>query len=582
MVDIQNITHENIDVLIIGGGLAGTFASIKAKEAGARKVVQVDKAYTGRSGCSALSAGVIRTFFPKEDSWDAVFKDGVIQTHYLCDQERLEDHLNDIEKRIEDMVSYGVSFERTPDGKLERFYGRSGAMRVMFHGGLQMMGAMRKAAVVRGVEHIDRVMITSLLKRDRTVVGAIGFHIETGEFHIFQSKAVVIAMGRCWNKGRLPGHRNVTGDGFVIASAVGAELCGFERARWNNMPAHYDIGPGMSMFVGSGGFFVNRKSERFMEKFDPILGDRAQLFWLTNYFAMEAKRGNAPIYLDMTHLETDKVARLKRVVPLPMMMFERVGIVKDNNILHKIEIVPAGTQCEGGIKINRRYESTISGLYACGDSIPGAGEEALQSVLPGATTSGSRAGTYAADYAREAPHLELDQAELQDLKKYTYEPLARKTGMEPDQVLLTLQEVMTPYDVLIIRHDERMQQALKDVEDIWENQVQYLCAYNPHYLRMAIEARNIVWVAKMQLRCALFRTESRTNLREDFPFMDNVNWLKWIVVRRNNSELELLTEEIPVERYPVKPTPGVVLHPQWETARSLGIIKIDQGHIKWA
>jgi succinate dehydrogenase/fumarate reductase flavoprotein subunit len=573
-------TIRDIDVLVIGGGLAGTFAAIKAREAGARKVVQVDKAYAGRSGCSACAAGVISSFFPEEDDRERMFSDMVIRAHYLCDQDRLQDHFDDFHARLKEMEGFGVEFERLPDGRLQRHPGRGVGKFVMFHGGLQMMGVMRKAALGAGVTIVDKTMVTGLLTRGGRVSGAVGFHIPSGEFRVFGAKAVVLAAGRCWNKGRNPGNRSATGDGFALAYQVGAELEGCDLARWNSMPARYDIGPGMNMYVGSGGFFVNSKGERFMDRYYPELKDRAPLNILAPSFAMEARRGNAPIYLDMTHLEPEKVQRFKRVIPMPMTMFERVGIVVEGRFTKKVEWEPAAIQCDGGLKVNRKYESTVPGLFACGDAItPGSGEG--QRALPGAMTSGGRAGRFAAEHAREYAEPELDQEQIQVLREETFAPLSRKDGIEPDQVLLSLQETISPYDVLILRREERMERALQTVEDTRKNQVPLLCAYDPHYLRMALEARYMTLVAMLQLKSALFRRESRENLREDYPFIDNQNWLKWVTVRREGEEMKVGTEALPFERYPVKPGTGKALHPLWQRAEGMGIVSIDQGEVRW-
>ncbi|MBM2831903.1 MAG: Succinate dehydrogenase flavoprotein subunit [Dehalococcoidia bacterium] len=404
-------------------------------------------------------------------------------------------------------------------------------------------------------------MVTGLLTRDGAVSGAVGFHIPSGEFRVFGAKAVVVAAGRCWNKGRNPGNRSATGDGLALAYQVGAELEGLDQARWNNMAARYDIGPGMNMYVGSGGFFVNSKGERFMERYHPELKDRAPLNILTPSFAMEARRGNAPIFLDLTHLEPETVLRFKRVIPMPMMMFERVGVVAGDRFTRKVEWEPAAIQCDGGLKVNRRYESTVSGLFACGDAIPPGGGEG-QRALPGAMTSGGRAGRFAAEHARECGEPELEREQIQTLREETFAPLNRKEGIEPDQVLLSVQEALSPYDVLILRREERMERALKTVEEIWRDQAPLLCAYDPHYLRMA--------------------HEGRYNLREDYPLIDNESWLKWVTVRREGDGVKVGMEMLPFERYPVKPRPDKTLHPLWQRAADMGVVSIDGGQVRWA
>lgn len=570
-----------IDVLVIGGGLAGTFAAVKAKENGAIKVVQVDKAYAGRSGCSAFAAGVIHPFFPDEDDFDAVFREAVEKSYYLCGQELLEDHMSEFAVRIREMEGFGVHFEKTPQGKFERQPGRGKSPVMMFHGGAQMMGAMRKAAEARGIEIVDRVMVTDLLTRDGRVTGAVGFHTGTGDFYVFQARAVVMATGRNWHKGRRPGQRNVTGDGLAAAYRAGVVLVGFDSGSPNTGPALHDIGPGNNMLVGSGGVLLNARGQSFIERYDPVLGGRTELSVLAVACAIEAKLGRAPIHLDLTRISPDGVRRMKRVIPLPMLMYERAGIVQGDRFVKNVDWVTEGPACSGGLKVNRRYESTLSGLFACGDAMPRAGPSG-QNALAGAMTSGAMAGKFAAEHARQAPEAEADRDQVLAQKEYAFAPLDRADGVEPDQVLLALQEAIMPYDVLILRHEARMLRALERVEVIWKSEVPLLHAYDPHYLRMALEARNMVLIATFILKSALLRKESREAVREDYPYLDNAGWAKRITLRRQGAETVLVSEEMPWERYRLKPKPERVLHPLWQAAEKDGAIRIENAAVSWA
>ena len=65
------------DILVVGGGAAGCFAAIKAKESGAERVLLVDKGYVGKSGCSKFAAGSFKCFIPDEDDHDLWFSKAV-------------------------------------------------------------------------------------------------------------------------------------------------------------------------------------------------------------------------------------------------------------------------------------------------------------------------------------------------------------------------------------------------------------------------------------------------------------------------------------------------------------------------
>ena len=87
----------------------------------------------------------------------------------------------------------------------------------------------------------------------------------------------------------------------------------------------------------------------------------------------------------------------------------------------------------------------------------------------------------------------------------------------------------------------------------------------------------------MQLRSAIFRKESRggTCLREDHPYQDNINWLKWVSVKNENGKMKVFAQDIPIDRYPVKPPKEILLEPLWQRAEELGMITIKEGHVVW-
>ena len=78
-----------------------------------------------------------------------------------------------------------------------------------------------------------------------------------------------------------------------------------------------------------------------------------------------------------------------------------------------------------------------------------------------------------------------------------------------------------------------------------------LFARDPHELRLAHETRNMVLTAEMQLRSALFRTESRGNhYREDYPMRDDANWLAWTKIKLDQGNMTLQKVPVPREWWP--------------------------------
>jgi len=570
------------DVLVIGGGLAGALAAIKAREAGADKVILVDKAKSGRSGCSAFAAGVMAVFFSEEDDFDLWFATTVERGCYLNDQEFLKIILDQAFARVKEMEQWGVTFEKTPDGNFERRLMRGGVKAepikaIMFHGP-QMMEAMRKRVIVSGAKVTDRIMITDLLARDGRVIGAVGFDAINGDFKVFKARSVVLASGGNGYKTLFAGHRMITGDGTAMAYRAGARFKGLDIHAYHCSATDFDT-LGMNMFVTLGGFFINAKGERFLHEYDPVLGDHTLIHTYTQAMALEVMAGRGPIYMDMTSFKPEDIAKMRVVIPLVCRILEERGVLVEDRITKKIEWCAffMGTAGGGGgIDIDKNCACNLGGLYAAGDAANrksrGAGGRGVDTALPFAAVSGAIAGTSAAKYAKDIEEASVDEAQVQELRAVTLAPLNRKRGVEPDHVVLALQEIVSPKEVSIIIEESRLRKALEQIEDIASTQLPFVIAYDPHYLRMAHEAQNMVLCAQMWLKSILQRKESRgALLREDYPETDNVNWLKWVTIQKGKEGMETATENVPIEQYPLKPKREKFLHPMWQVAERRGI-----------
>jgi succinate dehydrogenase/fumarate reductase flavoprotein subunit len=117
-----------------------------------------------------------------------------------------------------------------------------------------------------------------------------------------------------------------------------------------------------------------------------------------------------------------------------------------------------------------------------------------------------------------------------------------------------------------------MEKAIKEIERIRDEEVPLLYASDVHYLRLVNEVKNMVLVAEMYLRSRLLREESRDSyLREDFPHTDNINWLKWTRLGQQDGKMTLWTEDVPVDRYKLKPKREKFLHKVFEVAKKRGV-----------
>lgn len=573
----MNVDVIDSDVLIVGGGLAGTFAAIKAKEVGANKVVIVSKGKLGKDSISTFAAGVFGIVSPKDDK-DAEFRTRALKDYWaggLYHEDWLSILLNDNYDRVLEMDKWGVEWEKTPDGEFERKRARRGRLVGMFHGP-QMMEAMARKAISDGVKAIPRVMMTDFLTENgntgERVTGAVGFDSRTGEFKVFKAKATVLAAGALAFKGREPGHAFQTGEAYAMAYRAGAELGEFEIGLIHYTSSTQFPTQGMNMFVALGAHFINSEGERFMLEYEPELGDQATLSRIAEASAMEVRAGRGPIYLDATHWTVEDVRKFRIACPIPARALERAGVMVGDKMLKRLEFaggISNFTSQGGGVKANTKCETSLPGLYACGDAML---RSRVATGLPTAAVSGARAGIFAAEYAKEAKESRIDNEQVERHRKFALAPLERKYGIDPEYIIIKLQQALFPYEVSVISRRDRLERAIQEIEKIRDEEIPLLYASDAHFLRLANEIKSMVLFTEMYLRSRLLRTESRDScLREDYPYIDNVNWLKFTRLKQDDGAMKLWTEDMAIDKYQIKPKREKRLHPVFEVANKRGI-----------
>lgn len=260
------------DVLVVGGGMAGCWAAIRARELGA-KVTLVDKGVVARSGttlyCHDVWAPVPEG---EEDIW---LKEVVEHAQYMSDESYLKILLQENSSRIRELREWGVTFESDDSGELVRIKGRGHKKsRIILYDGRKLMEVLKAKLAEDGICLIHRVMLTDLLTSDGVlptkgrVVGAVVINVRSGEFLTIKAKSVVIATGVFSPKLHFAFADNLTGDGQALALRAGAELGGLE---FNFCPTF--ICPTSGGMVGSTGLIqfqtlgariVNSAGDHFM------------------------------------------------------------------------------------------------------------------------------------------------------------------------------------------------------------------------------------------------------------------------------------------------------------------------------
>ncbi|MCS7115506.1 MAG: FAD-binding protein [Nitrososphaerota archaeon] len=526
------------DVLVIGGGIAGSFAAVRAREKGLNVTI-VDMGYAGYTGVTRQALLGFAVYNPKwgtdlNTCIEAVSRKG----EYLNDREWTEIIFKDSWKIYEELVSWGADFRLESEGYFLKKYPPFTIIPVGEYG---VGPACRKRAEEVGVRIMDRTMVTDLLKKENTVVGAVGFSLYTGDLYIFKAKSTVMATGPT---------SLVSGDGDALAYRAGAEITGKEFPyTW---PGAGGLLGGMQEVAARNVFM------RFVDAEGRLIdiSDKYELD-LTMEFLVHA--GKAPIYWDLEAATSEDIARMRKRIENAYPRFEPKFDPSQGGRRQALggeHRMGGGTHQGGGIWLtNKKCAASLQGLFAAGEC---ASTRALGAYHPapgfGLLTSavaGYRAGIGAAEHAMQADKPDLSKEELSKVKETVYEPLERKSGFDPRWTAQIIYNTMVPYFIKYIKREDRLKAALTIVTFVRDHIVPKLFAKDIHELWLAHEVKNIVLNAEMILRCSLFRTESRaTHYREDYPRRVDPDWLAWVKLKDDNGEMRLWKEPIPKKWWP--------------------------------
>jgi len=525
---------ENIvetDVLVIGGGIAGCFAAVKAKEQGA-DVTLVSKGYVGKSGqtpwahCTAVFNPELGHNF--EDWMNQVNTRG----EYVNNRTLTEIMFRDSYARYQDLISWGVIFLKDEKGEIitERVrhvdpLGVSEApIWSLLNGGVvTWVEPLRKQPLKMGVKIMERIMVVDLLKQDGRVVGAIGIPMDSSDLYIFKAKAVVLAAGtgsfKPWGGWPIS---DLTSDGHVMAYRAGAEITGKEFVDFH--PRQVELK-------------LRSQAERPAKPDLRSMGERPRSPLLNAEgnavtgggqclgMDFEAHAGRAPLFRGETRMVSGSAPGM-------------ANHTEDG-------IWPADENCS----------TVIPGLYAAGDNlgtmVVGATYSGVGFGTAAASTTAARAGTAAARFAQQVEKPDVDEKEIARSREFVRAPAERQGGFSSAWVTQLLQNLMTPYFITRIKHGDRLQAALTIVEFMRDHLAPKLFARDPHQLRLAHETTNMIANAEMVLRSALFRTESRgCHYREDYPRRDDPNWLAWVLLKEEQGQMKAFKKPIPKEWWP--------------------------------
>ncbi|MET9232199.1 fumarate reductase/succinate dehydrogenase flavoprotein subunit, partial [Lentzea sp. NPDC003310] len=550
------------DVLVIGGGTAGSMAAITAAEAG-RDVLLLEKAHVRHSGALAMGMdGVNNAVIPgkaKPEDYVAEItraNDGIVNQRTVM---QTATRGFDMVQRLE---RYGVKFEKDSFGEYHvRQVHRSDSYVLPMPEGKDvkkvLYRVMRERRLRERLRIENRVMPVRVLVQDGRAVGAAGFHTRTGEFVTVSAGAVILATGASGRLG-LPAsgylygtYENPTnaGDGYSMAYHAGAELSGIECFQINPLIKDYN-GPACA-YVGNpfGAYQVNSLGERFVDC-DYWSGQ------MMAEVAAEIASERGPIYLKTTHLPEESIAALEGILhstERPSRGTFHSGRGHDYRThdieMHISEIGLCGGHSASGVWVDENGRTTVPGLYAAGDlaCVP-------HNYMIGAFVFGDLAGAHASVHFERPETLPADQvAEAHEL---IFRHSRQPDGPPQPQVEYKLRRFVNDY-VAPPKSETKLTLALEAFARM-EAEIAAMGARSPHELMRCVEVSFIRDCAEMAAASSLMRDESRWGLyhsRVDLPERDDARWFHHLNLRKNaDGAMEFIKR--PVSPYLV-PVDGV-------------------------
>ncbi|WP_414618899.1 succinate dehydrogenase/fumarate reductase flavoprotein subunit [Calothrix sp. CCY 0018] len=541
------------DVIIVGGGLAGSRAAVEiARTNPSLSIAVIAKTHPIRSHSVAAQGGMAASLknVDSADTWEAHAFDTVKGSDYLADQDAVEILTKEAPDVVIDLEHMGVLFSRLDDGRIaQRAFGGHSHNRTCYaadktgHAILhELVNNLRRY----GVHIYDEWYVMRLILEENQAKGVLMFRILDGHMEVMRAKAVMFATGgygRAFNT--TSNDYASTGDGLAITALAGLPLQDMEFVQFHPTGL-YPVGVLISEAVrGEGAYLINCEGDRFMKNYAPSRMELAPRDITSRAITREVRAGRGAhadgspggpcVYLDLRHMGKEKI--MSRV---PFCWEEAHRLVGVDAVNEPMPIRPTIHYSMGGIPVNTdgQVRSSNDGLvesfFAAGESacvsVHGANRLGSNSLLE-CVVYGRRTGATIAKYVenRKLPSID-EQRYINEAKEQIQSLLEQPGEYRIDQIRREFQDAMTDY-CGVFRNEELMTQGLEKIEQIQNNYSQiYLddkgSCWNTELIE-ALELRSLMVVGKMILTSALNRQESRgAHCREDFTERDDEKYLQ--------------------------------------------------------
>lgn len=555
--------HLESDVLVIGAGGAGMYAALEAARASA-SVILADRSLIGRGGATVMAQMTVAVALGEQtpDSWEYHLADTLAAGRGLCNESLSAILCQDGPARIREMDAWKVGWAREGDHIAQIHAPGHDRPRCVYVDVLSTGPAVSRTLrtqlnLASGIRRIGDLAIVDIVVRDGRACGAVAVHLSTGETVTLAAKSVVIATGgltRLYR--RNSASFNMGGDGYALALRAGAELIDMEFVQF------FPIGHLAPRLVGMdpimwdpfryklGGKLLNGDLQEFEEDYATLDARSDGKYVLTRDRAtyaiskeVESGRGSPAggAYLSFQHVPD---AELRRAFGPVIDRLAANGIDLTKQL---VEVAPIAHYHMGGIRVDETMQSTIPGLYACGEAIGGAnGANRLSgNAITEAFVFGARAGQSAAKNALSASSHWSDAAAAPTVDLLRS---ADKRDTPNLAVAVTDLQALMADKVGPFRTEEKLGEAIVEIDrmasELGAAPPSSGMSFDPLLIDW-LDLRNMLQVAKAVAVPALARKESRgAHQRDDHPGLEEA-WTLNQIITLEGGEIALERASIP-------------------------------------
>jgi succinate dehydrogenase / fumarate reductase flavoprotein subunit len=566
------IDHE-YDVVVLGAGGSGLRAAVGLSEAGL-KTACISKVFPTRSHTSAAQGGISAALGNMgEDDWRWHMYDTVKGSDWLGDQDAIEYLCKEAPRAVVELERYGVPFSRTDDGKIyqrpfggmTKNYGNGTAQRTCAAAdrtGHAILHTLYGQALKQQTEFFIEYFALDLIMKNGECKGVIAWNLTDGTIHRFRSHITIIATG---GYGKVyysaTSAHTCTGDGNAMVLRAGLPLQDMEFVQFHPTGI-YGVGCLITEGVrGEGGFLVNGKGERFMERYAPNAKDLASRDVVSRSMEMEINEGRGAgkdkdhINLHLDHIDKKVIDERLPGISEAAKTFANVDVSKE-----PIPVVPTVHYNMGGIPTNYKAEvltlngseKTVPGLMAIGEaacvSVHGANRLGSNSLID-LVVFGRAAAKRAAELVKPgSPHEDVSNSET-DKCLDRFDRIRNSNGStKTSELRLKMQKTMQS-KCAVFRTEKTLKEGVdqirKPFEGMGDVSVKDKSLLFNTDLVETLEFDNLISQALTTMDSAYNRKESRgAHAREDFTKRDDKNFMKHTLAWQKGKKVEIKYRDV--------------------------------------